>query len=83
MKKHNFFAGPAILPEEVKIKTSESLIDFKNMGLSVMEISHRSDQWVECMNESRKLCSQLLDIPDGHEILFLTGGASSQFKFKR
>jgi len=79
MKKHNFFAGPAILPEEVKIKTSESLIDFKNMGLSVMEISHRSDQWVECMNESRKLCSQLLDIPDGHEILFLTGGASSQF----
>lgn len=79
MKKHNFFAGPAILPEEVKKKTSESLIDFAGMGLSVMEISHRSTQWVECMNNAFSLTKELLNIPDGYEVLFLTGGASSQF----
>lgn len=79
MKKHNFYAGPAILPEEVKKKTSESLIDFAGMGLSVMEISHRSSQWVECMNRAFSLAKELLSIPEGYEILFLTGGASSQF----
>jgi len=79
MKKHNFFAGPAILPEEVKIKASESLIDFKGMGLSVMEISHRSNQWEECMRNAKSLARELLNIPDGYKVLFLTGGASSQF----
>lgn len=79
MKKHNFYAGPAILPEEVKQKTSESLIDFAGMGLSVMEISHRSNEWVECMNRAFSLTKELLNIPNGYEVLFLTGGASSQF----
>lgn len=79
MKKHNFYAGPAILPEEVKKKTSESLLDFAGMGLSVMEISHRSNQWVECMNNAFSLAKELLEIPEGYEVLFLTGGASSQF----
>ena len=79
MKKHNFYAGPAILPEEVKRKTSESLIDFAGMGLSVMEISHRSPQWVDCMDKSFSLAKELLSIPDGYKVLFLTGGASSQF----
>ena len=79
MKKHNFFAGPAILPDVVKQKTSESLIDFKGMGLSVMEISHRSSQWVECMDKATSLVKELLNLPSGYEVLFLTGGASSQF----
>ena len=79
MKKHNFYAGPAILPEIVKRKTSESLIDFAGMGLSVMEISHRSSQWIDCMNKAFSLVSELLEVPDGYKVLFLTGGASSQF----
>ncbi len=79
MKKHNFYAGPAILPEEVKRKTSDSLIDFAGMGLSVMEISHRSPQWVACMENAFSLTSELLCIPDGYKVMFLTGGASSQF----
>lgn len=79
MKKHNFYAGPAILPEVVKRKTSESLIDFAGMGLSVMEISHRSPQWVDCMNQAFSLVNELLNVPDGYKVLFLTGGASSQF----
>lgn len=79
MKKHNFFAGPAILPDVVKRKTSESIIDFAGMGLSVMEISHRSPQWVECMDQAFNLVKELLDIPEGYKVMFLTGGASSQF----
>ena len=79
MKKHNFYAGPAILPEEVKRRTSESLLEFAGMGLSVMEISHRSEQWVECMNNAFSLVEELLDIPKGYKVMFLTGGASSQF----
>ncbi len=51
-----------ILPEEVKRKTSESLINFKNMGLSVMEISHRSKQWVECMNDDTETVIALVTI---------------------
>jgi phosphoserine aminotransferase len=79
MKKHNFYAGPAILPEEVKRRTSESILEFAGMGLSVMEISHRSEQWVECMNKAFSLVDELLDIPKGYKVMFLTGGASSQF----
>ncbi len=79
MKKHNFYAGPAILPEEVKRKTSASILDFAGMGLSVMEISHRSPQWVECMDKAFSLVNELLRIPEGYKVLFLTGGASSQF----
>lgn len=79
MKKHNFYAGPAILPEEVKRKTSESILDFAGTGLSVMEVSHRSPQWIECMDKAFSLVEELLDIPEGYKVMFLTGGASSQF----
>lgn len=79
MKKHNFFAGPAILPQQVKEDASRALIDFAGMGLSVMEISHRSPQWQEAMDKAIALPKELLNIPDTHEVLFLTGGASTQF----
>lgn len=79
MKKHNFFAGPAILPQCVKEKASQSLIDFDGMGLSVMEISHRSPQWQVAMDKALSLPKELLGIGDTHEVLYLTGGASTQF----
>lgn len=79
MKKHNFFAGPAILPEEVKQQASRSILDFEGMGLSVMEISHRSPQWVSVMDKATTLVKDLLKVPEGYSVLFLGGGASSQF----
>ncbi len=79
MKKYNFFAGPAILPKSVIMKTAESITDFEGMGLSIMEISHRSKQFVGVMDKAISLAKELLNAPDNHEVLFLTGGASSQF----
>lgn len=79
MKKYNFFAGPAILPESVIMKTAESITDFEGMGLSLMEISHRSKQFVAVMEKAMALGKELLNAPDNYEVLFLTGGASTQF----
>ena len=79
MKKHNFFAGPAILPESVKQKASEAAIDYNGMGLSLMEISHRSDEVVEIMNRAESNVKKLMGAGDDYAVLFLTGGASSQF----
>ncbi|MDA3780970.1 MAG: 3-phosphoserine/phosphohydroxythreonine transaminase [Bacteroidales bacterium] len=79
MKKHNFYAGPSILPEFTVKKTAEAILEFDNMGLSLMEISHRSKQFVAVMEEARQLFKELLNIPKGYEVLFLGGGASSQF----
>lgn len=78
-KKHNFYAGPAILPETVLAQAAEAVRDFAGMGLSLLEISHRSKQFEAVMDESRALVRQLLDISDDYEVLFLTGGASTQF----
>lgn len=79
MKKHNFFAGPAILPLEVKQKASQAAIDYKNTGLSLMEVSHRGDEFVEVLNKAESNVRQLFNIDDSYAVLFLTGGASSQF----
>ena len=79
MKKHNFFAGPAILPESVKQKASEAAVDYNGMGLSLMEISHRSNEVKEIMERAEKNVRQLLNLNDDFAVLFLTGGASSQF----
>lgn len=79
MKKYNFFAGPAILPQSVLMKSAEAIKDFNGMGLSLIEISHRSKPFVEVLDNSRALVKELLDISDDYEVLFLTGGASSQF----
>ncbi len=79
MKKHNFYAGPSILPEDTIKNTADAIIDFAGMGLSLMEISHRSKEFVAVMDEAQSLFKELLNIPDGYEVLFLGGGASLQF----
>jgi len=79
MKKHNFFAGPAILPEEVKKQASESALDYQGIGLSLMEISHRGKEFVEILEKTQKTVRDLLNLSDDYAVLFLTGGASSQF----
>ena len=79
MKKHNFYAGPSILPEYTKQKVAEAAIDFAGTGLSVMEISHRSKEFIAVMDEAVALVKELLKVPEGYSVLFLQGGASLQF----
>jgi len=79
MKKHNFYAGPSILPEFTKEKTAEAAMNFAGTGLSVMEVSHRSKEFVAIMDEAQSLVKELLKVPDGYSVLFLQGGASTQF----
>ena len=79
MKKHNFYAGPSILPQYTLDKTIEGIKDFAGTGLSILEISHRSKEFVACMNDTIALFKELLEIPSGYQVLFLGGGASLQF----
>ncbi|MEM6772562.1 MAG: aminotransferase class V-fold PLP-dependent enzyme, partial [Bacteroidota bacterium] len=81
MKKHNFYAGPAILPASVIQEAAAGVADLNGMGLSVMEISHRSKEFVAILDEAEALVRELLDVPEEYAVLFLTGGASSQFYF--
>ena len=79
MKKHNFFAGPSILPQFTIDETIKGIKDFEGTGLSVLEISHRSKQFVAVVDEATSLFKELLKIPEGYSVLFLGGGASTQF----
>ncbi|MGB3005313.1 MAG: 3-phosphoserine/phosphohydroxythreonine transaminase [Chitinophagaceae bacterium] len=79
MKKHNFGAGPGILPEYAVKKTADAVLNFNNIGLSVMEISHRSKDFEPVLANAKSLVKELLNVPDTHEVLFLQGGASTQF----
>lgn len=79
MKKHNFYAGPSILPDYTIKNTAEAVKDFAGTGLSVMEVSHRSKEFVAVMDEAQALFKELLNVPDDYEVLFLGGGASTQF----
>ncbi len=79
MKKHNFGAGPCILPQSVFDATSAAVQNFNGTGLSVLEISHRTKDWEKVMDECRALWKELLNIPDNYHVLFLGGGASMQF----
>jgi len=79
MKKHNFSAGPCILSPYTIKNTAEGIIDLNNSGLSVMEISHRSKDFMAIMEETQQLFKELLDIPSGYSVLLLQGGASMQF----
>ena len=79
MKKHNFYAGPSILPQYTIDKTAEAIHDFAGTGLSLMEISHRSKEFVAVVDEATQLFKELLNIPEGYSVLFLGGGASTQF----
>ncbi|AXT19964.1 3-phosphoserine/phosphohydroxythreonine transaminase [Flavobacteriaceae bacterium AU392] len=80
MKIHNFSAGPSILPKEVLLKASEAVLDFNDSGLSLIEMSHRSKPFVDVMEKARSLVLELLNLEGkGYKVLFLQGGASSQF----
>lgn len=79
MKKHNFYAGPSILSQYTIQKTADAVINFADMGLSILEISHRSKQFQAVMDEAQALVKELLEVPEGYSVLFLGGGASLEF----
>ena len=80
MKKHNYSAGPCILPQEVFEEASKAILNFNNSGLSILEISHRSKDFVAVMEEARALVLELMHLEGkGYQVLFLQGGASLEF----
>lgn len=76
---YNFSAGPSVLPEKVLKKAAEELVEFGSTGQSVMEMSHRSKEFEAIINETESLLREIMEIPENYEVLFLQGGASSQF----
>lgn len=76
-KKHNFGAGPCILPQAVFQEASKAVLDFN--GLSILEISHRSPEFIEVLEEARNLIKKALNVPEGYTVLYLQGGASLAF----
>jgi phosphoserine aminotransferase len=79
MKKHNFSAGPCILPQEVLQQAAQAVLNFNNDDLSLIEISHRSQPFVDVMDKAQDLVKELLVVPEGYSVLFLQGGASLEF----
>lgn len=79
MAKHNFYAGPAILPKAALNEAAQAVNSFSDMDLSILEISHRSPQFTAVMEEARSLVKELLGLSNDYEVLFLQGGASTQF----
>lgn len=78
-RAYNFNAGPAALPLAVLERAQQELVEYKGIGMSIMEISHRSKEYEALNTETQQLLRELLDIPTGYQILFLQGGASTQF----
>ncbi|MBL0145239.1 MAG: 3-phosphoserine/phosphohydroxythreonine transaminase [Chitinophagaceae bacterium] len=76
---HNFNAGPSILPKTVFEQASQSVLNYNNTGLSILEIGHRTNTFQPIMDEARALLKELMKLDDDHEVLFLHGGASTQF----
>ena len=76
---HNFNAGPSILPREVLEKASQAILDFNNSGLSLLEIGHRTPAFESVMDEARSLVKELMHLDEDHEVLFMHGGATTQF----
>ena len=79
MKKYNFNAGPSMLPREVIEATADACLDFEGSGLSLMEISHRAKNFQPVVDKSVELVKELLDLPAGYSVVFLAGGASTEF----
>ena len=78
-RAYNFNAGPAALPLEVLERARDEFVDYAGIGMSIMEISHRSKEYERVNDEAQSLVKELLGVPDGYHILFLQGGASTQF----
>lgn len=79
MKIHNFSAGPSILPQQVFEQAAQGVLNLDGSGLSILEISHRSKAFIAIYEKAKALAKELLEIPDNYHLLFLSGGASSQF----
>src|SRR5207253_10531296 len=79
MKMYNFNSGPAILPQEVLDQAAEAVLNFNHLGLSILEIGHRTSWFGEVMTEARSLVKELMVLGGDHEVLFLHGGATTQF----
>ena len=79
MTIYNFSAGPAVLPKAVLEIAQSEMLDYKNSGMSVMELSHRSSLFEEIIQEAETLLRELMAIPKNYKVLFLQGGASLQF----
>lgn len=79
MKMHNFNSGPSILPQQVLQQAAAAIHDFNGIGLSILEIGHRTSWFGEVMTEARNLVKELMQLGDAYEVLFLHGGASTQF----
>ena len=79
MKKYNFYSGPAILPQEVFEEASKAVLELDNIGMSLIEISHRSKEFVTVLEEAKQHVKDLLQLEDDQQVLFLQGGASLQF----
>ena len=78
-RAYNFNAGPAALPLEVLKQAQQEFIDFSGAGMSIMEMSHRSAIYEQVNNEAQELLRELYGIPNNYKVLFLQGGASTQF----
>lgn len=79
MKKHNFNAGPSILPQVAIENTAKAVLDLNGIGMSLLEISHRSKDFQAVIDEAVALFKEILGIPEGYQVIFLGGGASLQF----
>lgn len=79
MRVYNYSAGPSMLPVEVLKKAQEQMLEYPGSGMSVMEMSHRSKDFENIINDAEKLVRSLMNVPDNYKVLFLQGGASSQF----
>lgn len=79
MKKHNFYAGPCVLNEGVIKNSADAVMNFAGTGFSVLEVSHRGKEFTAVIEEAAQLFKEILDVPEGYEVLFLGGGASLQF----
>ena len=79
MKKHNFNSGPSILPQEVLDQAAQAILNFNNIGLSLLEIGHRTPWFVEVLEEAQGLVKELMQLDNEYEVLFLHGGATTQF----
>src|SRR5690554_1877927 len=76
---HNFSAGPAMLPEAVLSKAQAELLDWNDSGMSVIEVSHRGADFVECAARAEASLRRLLGVPENYRVLFMAGGATAQF----
>jgi phosphoserine aminotransferase len=79
MKKHNFFAGPSILPQEAIQATADAILNYAGTGLSLLEVSHRGAEFIDTLAQAEALFGELLDLPAGYKVIFVGGGASTQF----